>query len=250
MFKKLVLLVAGVALLFAGGCSKKQGGTPGKITLRYSNAEGTADQIKIMTDLCEAFMKENPDIEVIPTYGTTQQKIMIELAADTPPDIFMWWGGLTDLVDRDTLLPLGSYMKKYNTDLNRFFKGQVDFYRFNGDIYAMPLQINTQCIVYNKDMFDKEKVPYPKENWNWQDYYNTAKKFMKNTAKGEVKQQYGSMTPSTFWFILSHGGDLIDFKANKCMIDTKQTKRVIICFMRRQESCYKYERSNLKQHCT
>ena len=240
-FKKLVWLVSGLILLttsFMNGCTgtKQQAGKSKKIVLRFSNAEGTAEQIKIMKNICEAFEKENPDIKINTTYGTTKQKILIELAADTPPDVFMWWEGLTDLKERDALMPLGPYIKKYNVYLNRYFKGLVDFYTYDGEIYGMPLQINTDCIVFNKNLFDKEKVPYPKEEWTWQEYYDIARKLSSNTGNSAVKQ-FGSMMPSYYGFLLMQGSNAFDFDKQKCVVDTKENRVTMEFLLRLYKDC-------------
>ena len=44
------------------------------------------------------------------------------------------------------------------------------------------------AIYYNKDLFDKAGVPYPKDGWTWEDFQDTA-----------VKLTYGAVAPRSVW---------------------------------------------------
>ena len=42
---------------------------------------------------------------------------------------------------------------------------------------------------YNKDMFDKYKLPYPDETWDWDKYLEVAKKLTLDTnGDGQIDQ--------------------------------------------------------------
>jgi len=67
--------------------------------------------------------------------------------------------------------------KKINKDeymANVLELGQVD-----GKQYALIRDASTQMIGYNKDMFDAAGVPYPKDDWTWDDFLGAAQKLTK-----------------------------------------------------------------------
>ncbi|OGS27461.1 MAG: hypothetical protein A2297_04875 [Elusimicrobia bacterium RIFOXYB2_FULL_48_7] len=241
-YNKLFVLFFGFTAMLGlsgmlGGCGSKAAGGKKQVVLRYSNAEG-ANQIKNMQEICRAFEAENPDIKIAATFGTSKQKILIESAAETPPDIFMWWSGITDLKIRGALLELDEYIKKHNVNMGDYYKGMIDFYTYDGKLYGMPLQLNTYVVVYNKDVFDREKMAYPKPDWTWQDYYDISKKLTKDTNGDGRRDQFGSMYIGAKVFLDMNNWPIIDFKAKKIMLDTK-TNRSVIEFLTklRNEGC-------------
>lgn len=43
-------------------------------------------------------------------------------------------------------------------------------------VYAIPRDISNLVIFYNKDIFDKNNVPYPKQNWTFKEFLQTGQK--------------------------------------------------------------------------
>ncbi|OGS47394.1 MAG: hypothetical protein A2539_07515 [Elusimicrobia bacterium RIFOXYD2_FULL_34_15] len=229
MVKKLLLMV--FCLLIVVGCGKKES-DQGKVTIRFSNAETVVDQIKIMKEITAEFEKENPDIKVKLEWGVRPEKILTELAAGTAPDVFMWWMGLDDLKERNALYPMGDFVKKYNIDLSKYFQCIVKQYTYDGQLYAFPLQLKTLCLVYNKDMFDKNKIAYPNEKWTWDDYLDAATKLTATKAEGGVRKQFGTLLPPGDQWIMLNGGNIIDVKNKKCVIDSPQGKEALEFLMK------------------
>jgi multiple sugar transport system substrate-binding protein len=46
-------------------------------------------------------------------------------------------------------------------------------------------------LLYNKDLFDKAGIPYPNNNWKWEDLRNAAKKLTKNNNGDGKTYQWG-----------------------------------------------------------
>ncbi|OGS27460.1 MAG: hypothetical protein A2297_04870 [Elusimicrobia bacterium RIFOXYB2_FULL_48_7] len=237
-YKKLVVLFCGLMLSLAGLAAAQEGASAPqkKIVLKYANAEG-AEQIKIAKEICAAFEKDNPDIRIEMDFMTHIGTITERIAAGQPPDVFMWWGGLTEMQEKGDLLPLGQHVKKNNVNMKKYYKELVDFYSYGSELYGMPLQMNTQCIVYNKDMFDKEKLPYPQPGWTWQDYYFTAKKLTKDMNKDGIREQFGSSKIDTRFFLVSNGSKIIDFEKKKCVVDTADNRIMIEYLQKLRRDC-------------
>jgi multiple sugar transport system substrate-binding protein len=81
-------------------------------------------------------------------------------------------------------------IKKYNFDLNRLEQTTVDFIKRFGDgkMYALPIFTTAEVLMYNKDLFDKFGVPYPKAGMTWDETFDLAKKMTR--TEGGV-QYYG-----------------------------------------------------------
>lgn len=69
-------------------------------------------------------------------------------------------------------------IQKYGLDLSTLEKSSIDAIRAlsDGKMYALPLVINTAALYYNKDLFDKMGVPYPKDGMTWDQVIELAKR--------------------------------------------------------------------------
>ncbi|TNJ64989.1 extracellular solute-binding protein [Paenibacillus hemerocallicola] len=67
---------------------------------------------------------------------------------------------------------------KYKYDLSRLDDTAVGLMReiAGGGIYGLPVTNNPGVLVYNRDLFDKFGVPYPRDGMTWDETYDIAKK--------------------------------------------------------------------------
>ncbi|MCL1796367.1 MAG: extracellular solute-binding protein [Clostridia bacterium] len=79
-------------------------------------------------------------------------------------------------------------------DENSILGGAVD-----GDVYAISLGLNSQCVAWNPALFEEAGVEPPDDMWTWADYIETA------TALSEALGIYGDETFPVSYF---HGPNL------------------------------------------
>jgi len=95
-------------------------------------------------------------------------------------------------------------------DMANYYPDIVSLYNSDGKQYAMPKDIDTIGLWYNKTMFDDAGLAYPDDTWTWETLYETAKKLTK--ADGS---QYGyaantSNNQDSFYnAIYAYGGSVI-----------------------------------------
>jgi len=111
--------------------------------------------------------REHPDdpIEVRyePIGGDYGLKINAEIVAGTVQDIFFTWDFNT-YVRRGTLLDLTPYVEKYHAQpqLDKIYPELIKAHTVNGRLYGLPNNLNTDVLYYNRALFDREKMPYPR----------------------------------------------------------------------------------------
>ncbi|MDF2722319.1 MAG: extracellular solute-binding protein family 1 [Paenibacillus sp.] len=112
---------------------------------------------------------------IIQGKGTTAPEIV---AAGTLPDIVLDANTkLLDLYDLGLLTTLDPLIKAHGFDLSRLADGLIDSlrsYSEKGELLAMPFGTSNYALYYNKDLFDKFAVPYPKDGMTWDDVYPLA----------------------------------------------------------------------------
>jgi multiple sugar transport system substrate-binding protein len=127
----------------------------------------------------------------------------------------------------ESLEPLDKYIEgDSEMDLNDFYQGLFNYSSMNGKIYGMPAGFTTRVVYYNKDLFDKAHIPYPKDGWTWDDFKQIAKKLSDPSQK-----QYGVglvPEPDTYdlqGLVWSNGGSYIsnDGKKIKGVMNSPET---------------------------
>ncbi|MFC3767136.1 ABC transporter substrate-binding protein [Paenibacillus sp. GCM10012303] len=102
------------------------------------------------------------------------------VAAGDIPDII--WEGLTNigtLVDLKVPADLTPLAQRYGFKFDKYDPKMLDTiksYAPKSEIYYLPYNVLAFALHYNKDIFDKFGVPYPKENMTWNEAIELGKK--------------------------------------------------------------------------
>jgi len=197
----LICLIIGVFLLF--NCSDNGG----RVTLRYmtwDSATGLEPERKII----QQFEATHPDIEVKlePNSQGYEDKIITSLVAGKPPDVFLWWN-FTRLAELGGIEDLTSYLERCpDLSAGMFYPNLLRYTSVKGRIYGLPKDFTARVIFYNKDLFDQAGLPYPKDDWTWDEFLEVAKKLT-------YGDQYGFYVSAGTYhlqpWVWSNGGDLI-----------------------------------------
>ncbi|MBE1440700.1 ABC transporter substrate-binding protein [Paenibacillus sp. OAS669] len=150
------------------------------------------------------------------------------MAAGIVPDIIlaasttvMNWQGLGMVED---LAPL---IKGAGIDMNQFdpaITESLKMYTTSNEIIGLPYVMNWVALFYNKDIFDKMAVPYPKDGMDWE----AAQELNKKLTRTVDGVEYRGLDPDTvdkMGFGLSL--DYVDAKTGKAMLDTQEWKKVL-----------------------
>ncbi|MFC3769042.1 ABC transporter substrate-binding protein [Paenibacillus sp. GCM10012303] len=79
---------------------------------------------------------------------------------------------LRDLIKRGTI-----DLSKFEPEAVNVVKGYGEgIYGKNGEMYGIPFSLNYGLVAYNKDIFDKFGVPYPKDNMTWNQLIDLSQK--------------------------------------------------------------------------
>jgi ABC-type glycerol-3-phosphate transport system substrate-binding protein len=97
----------------------------------------------------------------------------------------------------------------------------------SGRQFGVPKYQGTLALYYNKDIFDKYKVPYPDDSWNQDDYLAAMKKLTRDTDGDGSTDIWGSMIDIGWDRLQVHinawGGHIVDpTDPTKCDIDDPQ----------------------------
>jgi multiple sugar transport system substrate-binding protein len=198
----LLAAVVGMAAL-ASGCGQlklaaiqAQTTEPITLTLYVQGASLSDDEFK--TFFTDPLKKSHPNI-TLNVVRSGKQKLEDLLAAGTPPDlIFGSSRNLTPFLDLRLPANLYPLLKKHNADLTKYDPialSAIKNYGSRGQLYALPIFENFSALYYNKDLFDKFKVPYPKDGMSWNDVIELARQMTFTVGEKKDKVQYKGINP-------------------------------------------------------
>lgn len=201
--------------IFLTGCSKD---TPNVTEITFSTW-GSASEMSILKPIITDFEKENPDIKINLQHIPQNyfQKIHLLFASNLEPDV-IFINNLNLPVYSDRLTDLSENINK-----NIYFKQSLDALSVDGKVYAVPRDISVLMIYYNKDLFDRYGIPYPKKDWTIQDLENISRKLTN-------KKTFGISYEPDIYYALPYIGyfnsAILDDSGNP-LIDTKEFKKGI-----------------------
>lgn len=194
------------------GCGSDGGNKSASTTLTYTIWD--KNQEPGMQSIIDAFEEKNSDIKVkleITPWDQYWTKLEAAATGGAMPDVFWmhaneirkYAGGdmlmnLTDMIDDSKIV-----------DMSKFPKDLVDIYSLDGKNYAMPKDIDTIGLWYNKTLFDEAGVSYPDENWTWDDLLDASNK-LTNSEKGIYGYAANMNSQEGYYnYIFQNGGSVI-----------------------------------------
>jgi multiple sugar transport system substrate-binding protein len=126
------------------------------------------------------------------------------------PDVFwMHSNQAQKYMENDMLLDLTDKIASSDKiSLDNYYEGITNLYSLNGKQYAVPKDIDTIALWYNKTMFDECGVDYPDDTWTWDDFADAAKKLTTDDHWGYAIAP-GNNQDSFYNMIYSMGGYVI-----------------------------------------
>jgi len=92
----------------------------------------------------------------------------------------------------------------------------------DGRQYGFVTNPGPWVIFYNKSIFDKCGVPYPKGDWTWEEFVEVAKKVTMKGTDGRRNETYGVMGYDLMEAIWQNGGSLFSKDGTRCTLDTPE----------------------------
>lgn len=196
---------------------------------------GTPAEISLWQKAINLFMQEEKDINVrmehVP-YNQYWSKIETMIAGGTAPDvIFLESTRLAAFIKLGALEPLDEYIKNSPDFKNEnFYPEAIEAYTHDGKLYGIPNDIAIYAVYYNKDLFDRAGVEYPKKDWTWEDFLKKCKALTFDNNKDGIPEIYGFNIGWTYYlWVWQNGGDFYDNPKHpkKSKINSKEVREAL-----------------------
>ncbi len=237
MKKKLCLILASILILgLLAGCENKTA-SGGKFELLLGIPGGdTLSDGRIL----ENFKEARKDQYVVRTdeapWGEFTQKIKLQLAAkkDVIPVFITDCSNAYILGEQGALKDLDASVSTLDESLYTAALRAVQ--NPEGKLWGVPQAINSYGLVYNKDLFDERGVPYPTDEWTFEDYIAAAEKLTFERENGE--KIYGMNVSETKWWewLLATGGEPFKDNGRNSNLNDPKVKEGFEAFLRPWEN--------------
>jgi multiple sugar transport system substrate-binding protein len=201
------------------------------LTLKMYHKGGTISDEEFKTYFVEPIAKKYPNITLQLVRDSAKGNSPEELLAsgDFPDFIYTSNPSIPIYQDLGIIEDLNPLVKKHGLDLSKFQEVGLEMMRGYdpGKLVGLPLSMNMAALIYNKDIFDKFGIAYPKDNMSW----DQAIELGKRLTRVEDGIRYIGID---LWRVESVGSQMtlpvVDPKANKATINIDGWARVLQLF--------------------
>lgn len=176
---------------------------------------GSPEEIDIITHSITDWQAAHPNIKIVfehTPYTGYDSKILTRIAGGAAPDIIATEVDyFVTFASKDVLEDLTPYAAS-DAGFSRddFFPTILNRFTVNERLLAVPRDVAPfACVFYNKKLFDDAGIPYPTDEWTWDDLLRTARALTKKDANGRIVQ-YGFYGWAWQNFVYGNGGALVD----------------------------------------
>jgi multiple sugar transport system substrate-binding protein len=149
-----------------------------------------------LKELAQVFEEAHPGIRIRfrqPPVGPSRWDKITESA-----DVIPMMPGVCGVWDQ-LFLDLGPFIEADNSfDASDFYPSALAAFQCQGQLLALPRQVDVNILAYNKRIFDAADLPYPSPEWTWDDVLVAAQRL----TRREAPQQWGLVLPATMWYEL------------------------------------------------
>lgn len=230
----LVLFAVGI-LAGCGGNPASEGGpapeSPAQaekplppVTLKMYQIQTLWTEQDINNLIVEPVKQKYPHITVEFVKGGNVEKALT--AGEQMDLIAVWNGNMPYYMDFEVFEDLTPLAEKMKFDLNRFDQGALEAIRSisdKGELIGLPNMLQFNALYYNKEIFDKFGVPYPKDGMTWEETIDLARQLTR--TEGGVS--YLGLDPDYLTRLLTPMSlNIVDGKTDRANVNSEEYKKV------------------------
>ncbi len=193
--------------------------------------------------LVAEFARRTPQVHVtlvhIPGQGDYRKRLGIDFAAGTPADVILLnYRRYAAFAAKGALEPLGPYLARSAVIKEADFYAQaIEPFRWQGALTCIPQNLSSLVVYYNKSLFERAGVPWPTDDWTWDDFLRAARALTRDAPGGGPRPQHGLGTEVSIFrlapFVWQNGGELVDhpLAPTRLALDTPRAREAVQWFV-------------------
>lgn len=197
-FKKQIVFLLIILIILTVSYSQQ----PINLRVAWWGSQTRHNQTLQVIDL---FQKKYPYIKITPEYTSWSDywtKLNTQAAAQNLPDVIQHdYQYITEWVNRGLLLPLDDFVKNNVINLKDVAQNYIKPGIVSGKLYGINLGVNALGLVYDPELFKQAGVPFPKNDWTWDEFKNTVIQIKKKLGIYGVEGFTGQIECFKIWLI-------------------------------------------------
>ena len=176
MKKYFLLLCIVVSIFFISGCKNSSVNSNEIKFLTW----GSSTEMSIMKPIIEEYNNTHKTkVQLVHVPQNYFQKLHLLFASNLAPDVIFINNLYLPIYQKaDLLEDLSKYINKED-----YFQNALETLSINGKIYAIPRDVSSMVVFYNKDIINSSNIKMS-ESWDLEEFYTTAKVLRQNNDYG------------------------------------------------------------------
>jgi multiple sugar transport system substrate-binding protein len=198
--------------------------------------------------LTAAFEASHPDIDLelihIPSPADYRARLGVDFAAGDPADVVLInYRRYAPFAAMGALEPLAPYLRRSEViSEGDFFDIATDVFKWRGQLMCIPQNISSLVVYYNRSLFDAAGLPYPEDDWTWDEFLGAAQSLTLDTDGDGDIDQYGLGTEASIFrlapFVWGAGGELVVLESGlrpiRLALDSRAAREAVEWFVELQ----------------
>src|SRR6478609_4105566 len=219
MRRSLALLAVALTVLVAGCGGGSDSSSNGRVNIvlwhGYVDVEG-----KALTAAAKRFNATHPKIHVtVQNYGNADyalNKVLTAIRGGSYPDIVYLYGSwAANMARTPKAVDVAPLIKSDpSINWNDFWPAERQAVTVGDKIVGVPALVDNLALVYNKQLFERARIPLPTADWTWDDLRAAAKKLTDPSAKQFGWAYVADGSEDTVWrfdaLLWQAGGDILN----------------------------------------
>jgi multiple sugar transport system substrate-binding protein len=179
-----------------------------------------------MKQIIAEFEKANPKIRIrtaVTPWDSYWTKLQTAATGGSAPDVFWMTLAYFQLyASNKVILPLTKPVADAKIDMSQYEPAITQGYTWGKDIYALPKDIDSIALWYNKKLFAEAGLRAPDASWGWSDVLAASKRLTKGNVHGIAatlsdQQTYYNTIPQNKGFVISADGKKSGYNATEAI---------------------------------
>lgn len=185
----------------------------------------TTDDNPARQEQIAIFDRQFPHLKLtIDPTNNDQSKIIVQTMAGIGPDVIDCYTRqqLHTYYQAGILADITDMAKEAGTTPDICWEAARENMMIEGRQYGFVTNPGPWVIFYNKGIFDRVGLPYPKGDWTWDEFVEVAKKLTIKSPDGRRNETFGIMGYDLMEAIWQNGGSFYSTDGARCTLDSPQ----------------------------
>lgn len=175
------------------------------VIIKFWYTEGTGEEA-VLFDKINWFMQAYPDIDVVyqskDFFGIGNLYRQAYINGEEPHLVRAGRDNVPDFAEDGLIHPVKTSGYDHFENLSDFLEPSIALMTYKGDIWGMPQLVDSQIMMYNKDLFGKAGITLPtlEDAWNWTEF-DTNIALLNATVADGVTDTYALSLAGPFFSI-------------------------------------------------